>query len=34
VIYLDSSTLLTLVRAETHIAEPTSWLADPPEARS
>jgi predicted nucleic acid-binding protein len=32
VIYLDSSALLKLVRAETHSAELTSWLADRPEA--
>jgi predicted nucleic acid-binding protein len=32
VIYLDSSALLKLVRAETHTVELTSWLADRPES--
>jgi predicted nucleic acid-binding protein len=31
VIYLDSSALLKLVRAETHTAELTAWLADRPD---
>jgi uncharacterized protein len=32
VIYLDSSALLKLVRAERYTAELTSWLADRPDA--
>jgi predicted nucleic acid-binding protein len=32
VIYLDSSALLKLVRAERHTAELTAWLADQPDA--
>ena len=31
-IYLDSSALLKLVRAEPHTAELTAWLADRPDA--
>lgn len=31
-IYLDSSALLKLVRAERHTAELTAWLADQPDA--